>query len=146
MEKDRVAFLNGMLNRQQFESFVTNTDLNFGVYKTKNSENKRTVTPPNQQSNSHNSISQISKRRITQSLNSISKGKVREINSFAVAKNEIPWCRVICHHFKILGGSLITGITEFAENESFNEIRQKSIPLLMTIIFAISEKITIHVE
>ena len=57
--------------RKQFESFVSNADLNAGVYKTKTSENQRTSVI---QSNAHNSISQISTRCITQSLNSILKG------------------------------------------------------------------------
>ena len=57
--------------RKQFESFVSNADLNAGVYKTKTSENQPT---PVIQSNAHNSISQISTRCITQSLNSILKG------------------------------------------------------------------------
>ena len=41
---------------------------------------------------------------------------------------------------------MIKGILEFAENEAFKEIRPKLLPLMMTYIFAISKKITIHVE
>jgi len=42
--------------------------------------------------------------------------------------------------------SIIQGINEFTENETFQEIRPKLLPFLMTFVFAISEKITIHFE
>ena len=79
LEKDQMAYLNKMLDRgkrrKQFESFVSNTDLNSGVDKTKTSENQRFITPPVILSNSNDCISQFSTQSITQRLTSIIKGK-----------------------------------------------------------------------
>ena len=50
-----------------------------------------------------------------------------------------------CDHKKSRG-ILGEGINEFAENEAFQEIRPKLLPILMTFVFAISEKVTIHFE
>ena len=43
-------------------------------------------------------------------------------------------------------GILNKGINELAENETFQEIRPRLLPILMTFVFAISEKVTIHFE
>ena len=79
LEKDQMAYLNKMLDRgkrrKQFESFVSNTDLNSGVDKTKTSENQRLNTSPVILSNSNDCISQFSTQSITQRLTSIIKGK-----------------------------------------------------------------------
>ena len=74
-----MAYLNKMLDRgkrrKQFESFVSNTELNSGVDKTKTSENQRFITPPVILSNSNDCISQFSTQSITQRLALIIKGK-----------------------------------------------------------------------
>ena len=84
LEKDQMAYLNKMLDRgkrrKQFESFVSNTELNSGVDKTKTSENQRFITPPVILSNSNDCKSQFSTQRITQRLTSIIKGKDSPFN------------------------------------------------------------------
>ena len=43
-------------------------------------------------------------------------------------------------------GTLNKGINALAENETFQEIRPKLLPILITFVFAFSEKVTIHFE